>query len=82
MSSRAVLLILWLAGSAGWGALVYQRAAATAPRLSLDMPARDPAVRAALEAAQTRHRNLHLAAGLVPPVIVLGSGLVLLRRRG
>lgn len=82
MSGRVVLLIVWLVGSAAWGALVWQRAVATAPRLSLDLPARDPAVRAALEAAQSRHRIQHLAAGLVPPVLALGLGVVLLRRRG
>lgn len=81
MSGRAVLLIVWLIGSAGWGALVYQRAAATAPRLSLDMPARDPAVRAALEAAQGRHRTVHLAVGLGVPMIALGLGWLWLRRR-
>ena len=82
MSGRVVLLIVWLVGSAAWGTLIWQRAVATAPRLSLDMPARDPAVRAALEAAQSRHRAQHLAAGLVPPILVLASGALVLRRRG
>lgn len=82
MSGRQALLIVWLIMSVVWGGLVYQRAVTTAPRLSLDMPARDPAVRAALEAAQSRHRDLALATGLAPPVILLALGVLALRRRG
>lgn len=49
------------------------------PRLSLDMPARDPAVQAALARAQQAHAIRYGLIALGPPLILL-AGAALWRR--
>jgi len=76
MTARALTVIacLWLAGVAyvaGW----------TWPVFPLDMPANDPAVRAAYDGAIRNHVILYALVGLVPAAILIGFGWSLSKRK-
>ena len=62
--------LLWIIASLVWIAVVAYLAASNWPRLSLDLPGRDPAVRAAFDAAVRAHMLWHGFIALAPPLML------------
>ncbi len=71
-------LWIWLLISCLWIGAVSWFAQQGWPRMSLDLPARDPQVQAALARAVQAHLLKHGALALAPPLLI---GIVLWRRR-
>jgi hypothetical protein len=76
-----VLLATWILLSLGWFALVAVDVRSSWPRLPLDVSASDAGTRSAYDRAINAHVIKHVAAGVIPPVVVLGLLWPLLRRR-
>lgn len=74
---RGLLLMIFLAGSAAWGYVVWQWALAAWPHLSLDLSHVDPATQAAYRSAENWHMAKYAALALLPPLVVglVGRGI-------